>query len=324
MVNDTTTLMGSLYEFGETLAENLESMGVSDVDSEDGLTYLANKILDIEPSVSGLELTTNLTLTTDSLTVKTNTDFTLSTTLTASYDDTTQEDIDIIGVLTGAVILFKDGDENIIGQAVTDNTGTATYTLQGNIDGTETYTTVFMGTNNFDACSSTSLTITFQSAVYVRTEEVSYTRDSTYGAYKLYDEDMSIDLPTNCEITFDWKCTGGTSSNEHRLFFAPKKYYTGSSQPSYGFYIENYGGSSGATGRRINGSSSNVTTFTASPNTWYSVKYVIQGTTISFYVDGVARGSYSHSVLNDTDWCFFFTLWNSGTMWIRNMLIEEK
>ena len=46
--NDTTTLNGALTELGETLADNLTNMGVTGVDASDGLTTLAEKILDIE------------------------------------------------------------------------------------------------------------------------------------------------------------------------------------------------------------------------------------------------------------------------------------
>ena len=47
MVNDTTTLNGALMELGDTMASNLNTKGVQ-TSSSDGLTTLANKILDIE------------------------------------------------------------------------------------------------------------------------------------------------------------------------------------------------------------------------------------------------------------------------------------
>ena len=46
--NDTTTLNGALETLGETLADNLTNMGIANVDASDGLTTLAEKILDIE------------------------------------------------------------------------------------------------------------------------------------------------------------------------------------------------------------------------------------------------------------------------------------
>ena len=46
MVNDITTLNGSLMELGETLATNITAKGVS-ASASDGLTTLANKVLQI-------------------------------------------------------------------------------------------------------------------------------------------------------------------------------------------------------------------------------------------------------------------------------------
>ena len=48
MTNDTSTLNGALTELGELMADNLVTMGVTDADASDGLTTLANRILDIQ------------------------------------------------------------------------------------------------------------------------------------------------------------------------------------------------------------------------------------------------------------------------------------
>ena len=48
MTNDTTTLNGALTELGELLADNLVTMGVTDATASDGLSTLANKVLDIQ------------------------------------------------------------------------------------------------------------------------------------------------------------------------------------------------------------------------------------------------------------------------------------
>ena len=47
---DTNTLNGALEQLGITMADNLNTMGVSDADPSDGLTTLAGKILDIGPT----------------------------------------------------------------------------------------------------------------------------------------------------------------------------------------------------------------------------------------------------------------------------------
>lgn len=53
MVNDTTTLNGSLQQLGETLATNITSKGVS-ASADDGLTTLASKILQIQTGSGGV------------------------------------------------------------------------------------------------------------------------------------------------------------------------------------------------------------------------------------------------------------------------------
>jgi len=64
MPNDTTTLNGALQELGETLASNLEAKGVS-ASASDGLTTLANAILDIEQGSGGQEIVSFDNLTTE-------------------------------------------------------------------------------------------------------------------------------------------------------------------------------------------------------------------------------------------------------------------
>lgn len=48
MTNDTSTLNGALQELGETMAANLVAQGVTGASASDGLTTLADKILDIQ------------------------------------------------------------------------------------------------------------------------------------------------------------------------------------------------------------------------------------------------------------------------------------
>ena len=60
--NDTTTLNGALTELGETIADNLTSMGVT-ASANDGLTTLANKVLQI--SNSGEEIVSFDNITTE-------------------------------------------------------------------------------------------------------------------------------------------------------------------------------------------------------------------------------------------------------------------
>ena len=88
------------------LADNLKSMGVSSVDETDGLTTLINAVLDIEPSIGGLDLDTSLVITTTQEIIGLGESIILTSTLRASYDDTTVVDVDLSGVLTGATVKF--------------------------------------------------------------------------------------------------------------------------------------------------------------------------------------------------------------------------
>ena len=141
------------------LADNLKSMGVSSVDETDGLTTLINAVLDIEPSIGGLDLDTSLVITTTQEIIGLGESIILTSTLRASYDDTTVVDVDLSGVLTGATVKFYNGT-TLIGTAITDLNGIATYTYTPSQLGNFTFHTVFEGTENFTNCNSSNVNIT--------------------------------------------------------------------------------------------------------------------------------------------------------------------
>ena len=158
MTNDTTTLNGALTELGETLADNLYSMGVVDADPSDGLTTLAGKVLDIEPSIGGLDLDTSISIHSSDSQCSKGSSIMFWAELVASYDDETVEDVDLSGVLTGATVEFKIGG-TVIGSGVTDADGIAYYTHKFTAVGEYSVTASFDGTDNFDACTSSATTI---------------------------------------------------------------------------------------------------------------------------------------------------------------------
>ena len=153
-----TSLQETYVAVKGIIADNLESMGV-EASSSDGLTTLAGKILDIEPSVSGLDLDTALTCTASSSTVTVNDSITLTATLTASYDDETLVNVDLSGVLQNATIKFYEGN-TLKGTATTNSSGVATYTYTPTTSGSKTVKAVFDGTDNFQDCESSSVSIT--------------------------------------------------------------------------------------------------------------------------------------------------------------------
>ena len=141
------------------LADNLKSMGVSSVNETDGLTTLINAVLNIEPSIGGLDLDTSLIITTTQEIIELGESIILTSTLQASYDDTTVTDVDLSGVLTGATVKFYNGT-TLLGTAITDLNGVATYTYTPSQLGNFTFHTVFEGTENFTNCTSNNVNIT--------------------------------------------------------------------------------------------------------------------------------------------------------------------
>ena len=160
MTNDTTTLNGALRELGELMATNLETMGVEEVSADDGLMTLVGKVLDVEPSIKGLELSLNLDLSSDKHIVDENEQFTLNATFIGSYDDETQEDVDLFGVITGATILFKDvSNDVVLCSRVTGLDGSIEVSLVNDFNEDVEIMAIFEGTENFDSCNSDSINL---------------------------------------------------------------------------------------------------------------------------------------------------------------------
>lgn len=137
MTNDTTTLNGALQELGETMADNLITMGVTDAQASDGLTTLANRILDVPVT----PVTPTLTLTSNKLVLSYADSDTL--TLTATLTG---------GTVSGQTIEFFNGSTSM-GTAQTNSSGVATMTYSATGGGD----VVFSATKN--SLSSNSLTV---------------------------------------------------------------------------------------------------------------------------------------------------------------------
>lgn len=185
MTNDLTTLSGALLEMKDHLENNLSSMGVdATYSSTDGLIGLIDEITNIAPSVGGLELTTSITLEKNLLIVAEDDNVVLSATVNGDYDDTSQTNIDLKGYLQGATVTFKEGN-NILGTAITNTNGIATYTINNITSGTHTYTAIFNGTGT-DYNSATQ-TITFNvESYYINDRCTSNAGLSNYGESILF------------------------------------------------------------------------------------------------------------------------------------------
>ena len=153
------TLDEALKNLGELMATNLSAMGALSANASDGLTTLAGKILDAEPSINGLNLDTSITLQSSESTITTGNTIRLSATLKASYDDTNITNVDLEGVLTGATVQFLNGS-TVLGTGVTNSNGIATFSYKvPQSAGTLTLRCKFLGTDNFNTCESSNINV---------------------------------------------------------------------------------------------------------------------------------------------------------------------
>ena len=156
---ENNTLNEALKNLGELMATNLSAMGALSANASDGLTTLAGKILDVEPSINGLNLDTSITLHSSESTIATGDTIRLSATLKASYDDTNITNVDLEGVLTGAIVQFLNGS-TVLGTSVTNSDGIATFSYKApQSPGTLTLRCKFFGTDNFSTCESDSINV---------------------------------------------------------------------------------------------------------------------------------------------------------------------
>ena len=158
MTNDTNTLNGALQELGELIAANLVSMGVVDADASDGLTTLSQKILDITPTLTGVELTTSISCNSNVQSVTSYQNIILDGTLTASYDDTQNTNVDLNGFLQGATVKLYNSN-NLLGSAITNSLGQYTFTYVPTENQDLTIYAIFEGTDDYDSCQSSNITI---------------------------------------------------------------------------------------------------------------------------------------------------------------------
>lgn len=158
MTNDITTLNGALAELGELIASNLVSMGVTDADASDGLTTLSQKILDITPTLTGVELTTNISCNSNLQSITSYQNIVISGTLTATYDDIKNSNVDLNGFLQGATVKVYNSN-TLLGTAITNSVGEYTFTYLPNENQDLIIHVVFEGTDDYNSCQSSNINI---------------------------------------------------------------------------------------------------------------------------------------------------------------------
>lgn len=188
------TLQNDFEDLIDSIETNLTTMGVSDAefDSTTGIKGLLTKILDIEGSVGGLTISTDLTCTPSSNTAYFNVPFVINGKLNASYDDTTQTNEDFSGFIQHGAVKIYDG-ETLLGTTTTDDNGEYSFSISFDSIGTHSIKSVFDGTRYYTHSVSTINNI---NVVYP-----ALTLTSTKNTLSYYDEESttisSSNFPSN-------------------------------------------------------------------------------------------------------------------------------
>lgn len=161
MTNDLNTLNGSLQQMIDELEENLQLMGVdAEYDPVTGIRGLIAQITDIEASIGGIDVVTNLSVNLSETSVIYGGSIVISGVLEADKDDTSSTNVDLEGYLKGATIKIYHGD-SLVGTAITNQDGEYSYNYENiSIAGTNNVYAVFEGTDNYETCTSENMSLT--------------------------------------------------------------------------------------------------------------------------------------------------------------------
>ena len=329
MVNDTSTLNGALQELGETMADNLEQQGVT-ASASDGLTTLANKILDIQTGGSCYHIEFD----SDSY-VATGGSATVSVYLQQNYSP-----------LANATVTFT-SNASTTTTAVTDSNGIATATISFNAsttltassNGVSATATVTVSSYLFyDACDSATGLSNYGASVYVKdtnsTLTLSY--DSTMNAYKVVGNNTdgyakipipSLDGEDNYYIEAEFYSTYNNTKHQSGLCV----YDTNQSQGNAiwardiaslnrcGWLRTNNGSDSGEAG---NSAQNTLPVY----NNWYKLRLEINGTSVTakwMQTDDTLVYSYTYTTpaYTSESVALQFLAW-SNPYYVRNIKAE--
>ena len=286
MVNDVNTLNGALAELGELMADNLVSQGVTGASASDGLTTLANKILDIQTGGSCYHIEFD-----EASYIAVGGSVTVSCTLQQNYSP-----------LANATVTFSDGTSQY--SSITNQYGVATFSLTG-LTTSATYTCTYQNVSDtctvtvqsylfYDACNSSSGLSNYGTPIGVgSTISTNYTSyNSTENAY---------DVRTNG----DWgmiPITALTGADNYKISMLVKtRNNNGASRGGFGFLASDstnvfpswkIEGNGACNYTLKQGSSEPNTKVCDTPNaqsTWYKIELIKTGT------------SYTCNVYNSND-----------------------
>ena len=199
--------------------------------------------------------------------------------------------------------------------------------LIGNTDSTG-LAEVFYSSNGIgDIYVKASVGNIISSEVYIEdctywneTETTRITNGST-----IYDNDMSVALPSKCEISFDECSIKSGSGGQHRFFLLPKSQYSGNiAQPQFAIYFDNETTNNVHTfGKIENDSTIEFIRESDSLESYHTIKYIVDGTTVQMYFDDALKTTQTLSwISNYSDYCLSMIKWSSGIPKIKNVKIK--
>ena len=294
------SLNSSLQTLGQLMATNLQSKGVT-ANANDGLTTLANKILQVGPT----PIESNLKLTSDKniLSFYDNEYCVLTATLLDSNGN---------GV-SGEEIVFK-ANGGVLGTVITNDNGVAQCTYQSTGVGDVTITAEGMALQ--ETCNIEDCILANVNASYTGTS----TSDTVYSLG--YDEIADL---SNIDFEFSFKfhqtgygcdvCLGASSE----FSVSPIK-------SNYRIFIGNSGSGNTRCGYRTKSTTNDggSTSGEVSLNTTHNMKIVKEGTHFKYYLNDKLLGSKIPGFWTDYHMFGVHTVqWNRGTTTISDLKIKQ-
>ena len=291
------SLNSSLQTLGQLMATNLQSKGVT-ANASDGLTTLANKILQVGPTPIG----DNLKLTSDKniLSFYDNESCTLTATLLDSNGN---------GV-SGEEIVFK-ANGGVLGTITTGDTGVAQYTYQSTGGGDVTITAEGMNLTK---------TLSIEDCI-IANVNASYTGTSTSDTVYSLGYDEIADL-SSIDFEMEWTFRQ-TKSGCDVCLGASSEFSVTPIKSNYRVLLGNSG--SGVIRYGYRTTSTNASTKgSISVNTDVSMRIVKSGTSFRYYVNNELLGTKTVSFWTNYHMFGIHTVqWNRGTTTISDLKIKQ-
>ena len=217
-------------------------------------------------------------------------------------------------VMEDETVVFKVGSTTLATKT-TNSQGVATYTYSASGNGDVSFTAT--------AGEIVSSAVNVEDCIFYDANERSATTTSSMVKSKIYDG-LSLQLPSSFEWSVDMKVSS-TSGSEDRLWLTPTEF--NGEQVPYSILSE-FAGTKFRGGVRINGTTyGSPSNITASANTYYSFKAVVNGSSISYSANETNVGTLTDQnwISNYDTWWFAYSLWKRPSIKLtwKNMKIKR-